>query len=434
MHNLLQKPAAQVLQDLGRLDMALRSAFPLKTRHRKDLPDAVRELSALLTVDRGQSKAYWSSPRLLSAYLHYFLPWNLIRMAWLLPGLPLFPDGPGKVLDLGSGPLTFPLGLWLSRPDLRAGDLSFVCSDPAAKPMESGRDLYTALRGEAKGWPMRLVSLPMEKTLSQYRDKARLITALNVFNEIGASRHESLEERLEAIFYRMDRLLEPGGQILIVEPGTRLGGKIISLFRSIALEAGFQIQAPCPHTEACPYMADKPEDDDADRDNRHKGGARRGRSSGWCHFSHQARLDIPGMELFGLSQAAGLDKDSLHLSCLLLRKSTGDADAGNETQPAKKTGTVTARIISDPIRLPGRPPARYGCSKFGLVLMEDAAGIHSGSLVSAPLPHTPQTDTKTGAMLLKPGPSAAGARKRPANQASGPASGAASGRASKSRR
>jgi hypothetical protein len=117
---------------------------------RRDLPNACRDLSAMLTTDRDSlDRPYWTAPRLTSAYLRYFLPWNLVRLCSLLPGLDFgrIPDEP-LILDMGSGPLTLPLALWLSRPDLRAKPVTIVASDTTPHILELGRKLFEALRAE----------------------------------------------------------------------------------------------------------------------------------------------------------------------------------------------------------------------------------------------------------------------------------------------
>ena len=65
---------------------ALAELIPMKPSQRKELPHACRELSEYLTTEREMlSRPYWTNPRLLSAYFHYFLMWNLIRLCKLFP-------------------------------------------------------------------------------------------------------------------------------------------------------------------------------------------------------------------------------------------------------------------------------------------------------------------------------------------------------------
>lgn len=58
---------------LAQLPKALDAVMPLSRNHRADLPEAIRDLSAMLTYERGGlGRSYWSAPRYVSAYLRYF--------------------------------------------------------------------------------------------------------------------------------------------------------------------------------------------------------------------------------------------------------------------------------------------------------------------------------------------------------------------------
>ncbi|MEJ5189331.1 MAG: rRNA methyltransferase, partial [Breznakiellaceae bacterium] len=75
------------------MDLLLRvieKALPLPARFKEELPRHVAELSALLTRDRSEREGgYLGRPHLQSAYLRYFLPWNVFRLVKLLSALPL---------------------------------------------------------------------------------------------------------------------------------------------------------------------------------------------------------------------------------------------------------------------------------------------------------------------------------------------------------
>ena len=115
----------------------------------RELPNRIRDLSLSLTADRegGPRPGYLSDPRELAAYAWYFLPWNLLRLCRLLPGLDLTLPEDGLVCDLGTGPLTLPLALWLSRPDLRRTRLRFVCTDRSRRALDLGVRLFTEVAG-----------------------------------------------------------------------------------------------------------------------------------------------------------------------------------------------------------------------------------------------------------------------------------------------
>ena len=321
MKNLLQRPGPQLMQDVSKALAATARAFPIPNSHKGDLPFAVRDLSRLLTAERSDiGRSYWSAPRFVSAYLRYFLPWNLYRLAWLLPGLDCITasaagEEPRKVLDLGSGPLTLPLALWLARPDLRSTPLHITCADVASKPMEIGLAAFRSLAGKDSPWKVRLLRGHLDGILAKSRERHDCIMAGNVLNELQTGKGESLEERLHALIALMSRKLSPGGRLLLIEPGTRLGGKLVALARNGALAQGMRILAPCTHQGPCPaleqpaYYAMSPE------------------YTSWCHFVSPA-VDIPPA-LAELSKRAHLEKDGLAVSCMLLEKPLNGAEANS---------------------------------------------------------------------------------------------------------
>lgn len=432
----------ELLNHYGKL---LRRVLPLKTTHFRELPHAVADLSRLLTEERrDMSRPYWSNPRFLSAYAWYFLPWNLYRLCCFLPNLELSLKDHDIVLDLGSGPLTLPQALWISRPDLRSVRLTFVCSDTAAQPLELGRALFNALTATEYSdpasvpWKIRIVRAGLEQALKeagrkpgrpspspvQKNDKpteqvhgAALILAGNILNELKPPRSMAMDLHIRALCWRLTRALAMGGQAILIEPGNRLGGKILSLLRKNALELGLSALAPCPHQQSCPMLE------------RH--------CTSWCHFGLDVRPAPDWLQ--ELSALAGLDKNRASLSALMLQRPKDlvtlmpetefmaigqeeDADTDeNANQYTSKKGnasvactvktghtparnmekTMRVRVLSDAFNVPtlkGR--CRYACADEGLVLLEDAEHVSEGALAKA-RPAMPQRrDPKTGAAIF----------------------------------
>lgn len=435
MRNLLRPPQPDCRQDLARAVRVIVESTPLSPAHRRDLPQAVRDLSRMLTSERDLAdQPYWSSPRLLTAYCRYFLPWNLHRLAWLLPGLrlPLAPKqrAPGTspeevvILDLGSGPLTLPLALWVACPEFRRLPLRFICVDVAPHPMNVGRTIFQALAGETL-WRFELRRGPLEAALGAFKGKVRLILAGNVLNELPPPRRGSLQERMEGLARLLASRLEADGRVLSVEPGTRLGGRVIAALRQAALEQGLTPEAPCPHAGPCPMLGP--------------------RATGWCHFSMLTTGAPP--ELLGLTRRAALEKRSLSLSCLLLRPMMPEEETGPEAELAANpldflesevdawldseggpedgetveedifedgqrcglgeerarpaSGVSPIRILSDPITIPGKEEsARYACTERGLAVVHGAGRMPSGAGFAARWPETDSRDPKTGALEI----------------------------------
>ncbi|MEG2140241.1 MAG: small ribosomal subunit Rsm22 family protein [Bilophila sp.] len=378
------------------LPKALDKVMPLSRAHRADLPDAVRELSALLTHERSElGRSYWSSPRFVSAYLRYFLPWNLVRLVRLLPGLDLAPpqegtdENPIMVADLGSGPLTLPLALWLSRPDWRATPLTLVCVDTVPRPMELGRSLLeavAALTGEPLLWQIRLVRAPLMRAFRELR-KPHLIMAGNVLNELRDKTDARIDERMAELSLALNRSLHPQGRALFVEPGTRLGGTLTATLRETALEEGFTPLAPCPHSGPCPLIGQ--------------------RERRWCHANQDAGGPV---WLANLARDARLAKDSLSLSFMLLQPSVDEELTENADRvpsasvkpvfPTLQSGGLVARILSDAFSVPGMGFARYACTEEGFALIPAAGDIPSGALVACRHLDPPRKDAKSGAIEL----------------------------------
>jgi hypothetical protein len=403
----------------------IEKTFPIPARFRRTVPRDVAELSRLLTSGRGgRPLAYLNHPPALSAYLRYFLPWNVYRLCRLLPALKL-PLTPGdRIADLGAGPLTLPIALWLCRPELRALPLEFRCLDRSKAVLDAGKKLFAALAGSGifpgAAWTFTAVSGELGQTLahgSAGGGKGPALTAvLNVYNEIfqsippgddeGLSRFAGVQAALLAAYAGRE------GRILIVEPGVPRSGRFITLLRDALAALGFPPDSPCVHSGPCPFPGPernirtlgRPRRDSSGRgraDRAAAGWDAEGRAaektaSKWCHFAFDTQ-DAPAA-LLRLSAEAGLPKDRAVLSFL----SAGPA-AGEEIRSADAGFPV--RIISDPFPVGGGQGewGRYGCAEGGMVLVRGGGGriksLSSGILVEAV--STGLRDPKSGALICR---------------------------------
>ena len=440
--HLLRRPTDVVLSSLSLAMKAISHTLPIPSKHKSDLPFAIRDLSRMLTQERGAlNQSYWVAPRFLSAYVHYFLPWNLYRLAWLMPQLSIQLPEHAHIVDIGSGPLTMPIALWCTRPDLRNIPLTFHCYDVAAKPLEVGKNILQSLMGEDSKWSITVHRAPLDSAIAKLAVPVSLFMAGNVLNEISAAKQGTLEDRLAGIMRSMATKLATKGQVLLIEPGTRLGGKTVVLSRKGALQAGLTPLAPCTHVGPCPMIEQPLYSQFAPQ------------YSGWCHYLYPA-TEAP-QNLVDLGKRAGFEKDNLALSCLFLEKTlrksenakddfwqhqTGhddlaslealyqdmmeetsfddDDDEDDEIsfvrvagdlvpQPENLQEKVTVRVISDLIRLPDAPePARYACSKYGLVLLQNALHCYPGGAIEAKLVADNNgnalRDKKTSALIMFP--------------------------------
>ena len=417
-----------VCRELEGFIKVLHAVRPLSAAHRRFLPDDVAALSRILTSERTNlAHPYWSRPGFISAYLYYFLPWNLVRLARLLSVLPLpsaAESGERSLLiDIGSGPLTLPIALWLARPDLREAPIRVLAQDKAIQPLAFGRALFEAL-GQMQGssvWQIETIHSPLYSLPRQVRmlcdDGVKggacrpwLVTAANVLNEYCGGRPQkmrggdfddcdadgvhgnsltgehgsvamdaALEDVLEAVLSVLADSAssvseeESGAEhsvpaALFIEPGTRLGGKIIMRMRGLAIQAGQNVVAPCTHSASCPLRE-----------------GRGGRT--WCHYTFDA-VGAPSW-LQKLSAEAGLSKRALSLAPLLLSTQVAP-------QSHVRDADLPARVISSPFAVPALAgKARYACTHEGLVLLEDAVALASGDRLPISIPADAKRDAKS---------------------------------------
>ncbi|MDR0450141.1 MAG: hypothetical protein LBH26_02635, partial [Treponema sp.] len=351
-----------------------------------------------------------------SAYLRYFLPWNLYRLCRLLPGLDL-PLAPGDgVLDLGSGPLTLAAALWISRPELRSLPLEFRCLDRSGAALEGGKKFFAALSGGSSPWTVKTVAgelrpRPGPLPAGLGGRAPALLAALYLYNEIcqplPPEDPGALSRLAETQAAFLAGLAGEGARILVLEPGVPRSGEFIGLLRASFLRLGCPPLSPCLHSGPCPLeKGEKPG---------------RKRAAKWCHFAFDTH-DAP-RALRDLSAAAGIPKERATLSFLLVKKESGrraataagpSAAAPCPVEAAPAAGARTAagpasparaslRILSDPFPLPageGETYGRYGCGEQGLVLVKGGRGkierLQSGALARVKL--AARRDPKSGAL------------------------------------
>jgi hypothetical protein len=388
--NLFAPLAPETRRLLNGVPALIDKTFPLPSRFRSALPADVAELSRLLTSGRGErGLSYLGRPNLLSAYLRYFLPWNLYRLCRLLPSLDITLAENNVITDIGCGPLTFTAALWICRPDLRTVPLEFYCIDRSGPALDTGKQFFAALAGDAGSWKIHTVKGDLAKLSSA--KPAALVCAVNVFNEMhgdisrgGTSiierNHAPRSYRTEVPLCHAEksvRIIENyaanAASVLVAEPGFPRCGEFISMMRNIFLERGRRIVSPCPHDAACPLSKER-----------------------WCHFAFETK-DAPAA-LHKISQAAGIPKERAVLSFLF----AGPADVKQtEEHP---TPHSLLRVISDAFPLPSNRYGRYCCSRQGLVLLAGGKSViektASGELVNAVLEEG-KRDPKSGALIAE---------------------------------
>ncbi len=408
----LGKTETDIIQNF---DSILQNISHLSSKQIFALSQNINELSHELTDERGNRRnGYMNETAKLSAYTHYFMWWNIFRMTNLFAGLPQnafsdLHDG-DYCLDLGSGPLTLVISLYLARPELRKVKLNWYCMDISQKSMSLGEEIFLSIcakladtttddlgqngtrpssrldaveQNATEPWKIIRVKGEFGEKINK---KVKFLTCANMFNELYYDTKMTLEEAAKKYTNAILPYTDENAKILIIEPAFPRSARFISLTRDALLRKKFQIIAPCIHAETCPM------------DGR-KGGK-------WCHFVLDAE-DAP-KKLKALSQKSSLPKDRASLSFVFA--SNNAAIAQNATKLEDET--IELRAASDSITLPGNRIGKYCCSAKGLMLLatnekeaekNGFSKIENGDKIKIAIlkNKTPQIDRKSGATVIE---------------------------------
>ncbi len=377
MHQPLILPLDSFIQNvLEKFPDVLGDVLHLSPIHKAKLPQAISDLSEILTYKRKfLSQSYWQAPRFVSAYMWYFLPWNIIRLTQLFSGLKLstIPSS-AQAIDLGSGPLTLPLALWLSQAQWRMKEIQFLCVDTNPYIMKLGLEFFKSLAGqlgEPLKWKFRLLHNTSLKALRS-SGSSMVIMAGNMLNEASYQQKGNVMLQIKELISLVHKSLHPEGFAFFVEPGTRLGGMLTSKLRHFALLQRLVSLAPCTHAEICPLFKNT--------------------KRGWCHVSFKA--NSPEW-LTKLTRLAKLNKNTLSISFQLFQHK-GD----NFIDKASKI--FKGRVISDTFFIPNKGYACYVCTKYGLgIAYNDTHNILFGASVTCKCSDVTRRDLHSGAVWLE---------------------------------
>ena len=124
----------------------------LSGKQKVSLYATIKNLSHQLTDDRNSRRlGYMNEASSISAYISYFMWWNLVRMTRLFSNLPKTAFEPlansqnPVAIDIGSGTLTVVISLWLARPELRNKKIKWYCMDLSQTALAAGEDLYFSI-------------------------------------------------------------------------------------------------------------------------------------------------------------------------------------------------------------------------------------------------------------------------------------------------
>lgn len=384
MFKSLEKNENSILENF---DDILQNVKPLSSKQLYQLPNLIKELSHQLTDERSsRHNGYMNQTVMLTAYSRYFMWWNLFRLTNLFRGFPKncfdFLKDDDYCLDLGSGPLTIPVALWLSRPELRKKKLTWYCTDISQTALSLGEEIYLSIVAKTldneneNTEPWKIIRVKGELG-TEIRNKASFVTCANMFNELYYDTAKPLEEQAKKYTNTLISYATEKSMILVVEPAFPRSSRFISLTRDALIRKKYSIISPCPHSKEC---------------------CMDGRRGGkWCHFVLDT--SFAPKKLHKLSDKAGLPKDRASLSFVF-------AQNFEEIQ----NDELKIRVVSDMIKLPQNATGRYACSKLGLTLVKsnftNSKKFDSGSLISTEEPtnkieSSAKIDTKSGAKIIE---------------------------------
>lgn len=392
----LPKEAEEVLKDF---DTIIQGILPLNSKQLSKLPEDIRELSHQLTDERDTRRTCYMNEKVtLSAYTRYFMWWNLVRLTRLFSNIDLgkanLKDG-DACIDLGSGPLTAVISLWLSRPELRNLKLTWYCVDISPTALSLGEDLFLSVAARTLTEEMenkwRIIRVKGQMGTS-IKEKAKLLVCANMFNEVFQSESRPLDFLAKMYSESLTRYGNKETSYLVIEPGIPRSARFISLLRDTFIRKEMEITAPCSHCETCPMdgrLLKGPHMNKTPDSNR---------TGKWCNFAFPVK-NAPE-KLQKLSAAAKIPKERVVLSFVFATPDSGANDGLVKNEGKEKT--LLLRIASDPIKLKDRI-GFYACSKLGLTLFIPKKGqlTFSGDLIEVEIPRGElKKDFKSGAVII----------------------------------
>jgi hypothetical protein len=390
---------------------SIKRVRPLDRRRERELPGDVRDLWAGLTRERDYRRpAYLSSPAALSAYLRYFLPWNVYRYLRLLPQLDLgFLETQPSMADFGAGPLSLGIALWLAFPGLRGRPLELRALDRVPSALDAGQeilaDLAMNIEGKLPSWKIVPLRQGADRPL---RGLHALSAAAYFLSELDQGRPLPARERAAHAARILSSPLSPRGRLLVIDSGDARAASMLSALRAELIAQGWSILSPCPHHEPCPMPGHFIQDKAGGRDGQALVRSSDGRAMTlargkrpWCHFAFEP-LGVPaGLET--LSARAGLPKARASLSFIFARKPGPGAEAIDKPEDAEGQAE-TLRIVSESMPDPEGGRMHYCCGRKGYSLLRGLALPHEpGDLIrnareTRDSAGKPQHDGKTGAL------------------------------------
>jgi hypothetical protein len=218
---------------------------------------AVAHLSDLFTIERPDKKYpdYFSEPKLLSAYGNFFLPQSFLRTSYALAQVYDFrgwrpPEGPLKILDLGSGPGSCGLSLAHRLQARGYTNLEVYGVDHSPSALQAFESFATHGFSPSLKAKTRLGDVNRPATWPD--EKFSIIVAGFVLNEIQPTTPTAEIEWIKECQKRLSR----GGLLLILEPALRITAeRLTKLSDQIAAQKILERLGPELDALPCPQLA-----------------------------------------------------------------------------------------------------------------------------------------------------------------------------------
>lgn len=289
---------------------------PLTPKEMKRAGDALLQLQRGLTGSRHLAGAgYMDDMATLGAYLLYYWPVSYLQVssALLSSGIRtrLPREGVLKVLDLGSGPGPASSAL---ADIMRDRPLSLTLVDSSRKALRMAQKILSSRTVEVTP-----VVRNLEKdSLSDLDGPFDIILSNHCLNELWAEEGNPVEKRAAFIREEILPLLFPHGLLFLGEPALLLTSRdLLSLRDTLIREDGLHVFSPCLGDCPCGAL-----------------------SAGPSHTCHTEVPWTPAEPMAALARTAGLDRESVKMTYVLLSRDPAAEDKIPE-------GTVHARVVSD---------------------------------------------------------------------------------------
>jgi len=298
-------------------------ARPLSPAELGRAGDALLSLQRGLTGERRLAGAgYMEEPELLGAYLLYYWPVSYMQVSLAASRLACAADRPLRILDLGSGPGPASAALLDA---FAPRQVELTLADGSERALGLARSILEGGAVRPLSLETRALDLEQRADSDLPAGPFDLVVASHLLNELWRGSPDRLARRqglLEAAASR----LEEGGSLLLLEPALLETSRELLALRDRLAARGFRILSPCLRGGACPALA-----------------------AGASHSCHAEVPWEPPEPVASLARAAGLDRESVKMSFLVVSPAFRGAEGGPGAASAAAMGLLRARVVSEPM-------------------------------------------------------------------------------------